>query len=281
MPEFFVEVDEIKLCCEVSGEGDPLVLVHGFGSKKEVFIGQFKIFSKKYKVVRFDNRGSGKSDRPNYNYSMEMYVEDLKKLLDYLNIKKTHILGYSLGGMIVQNFAIKYPEMINKLILINTSPKVDFPEEQLQDYIEGKIANYEMKSMNPIRAFFEGAEGGYTPEFIEYMKQNPKKLIHGLFTAEDLIKDATELPTRPEDYYNQAPTLIQHDVVDKLDRIQSETLIICASEDPITPKEQSNIIHENIKRSKLVEIDGMHSTPKEKAPEINKIILQFLENNGV
>ncbi|MBN1800452.1 MAG: alpha/beta hydrolase [Candidatus Lokiarchaeota archaeon] len=274
-----MELEGIELCCEVSGQGKPLVLVHGFGSKKEVFIGQFKVFSEKYKVIRFDNRGSGKSTRPDYNYSMDMYVEDLKQLLDRLEIKKAHILGYSLGGMIVQNFAIKYPERLDKLILINTVPKVEFPEEQLQDYIKGKIANYELKSKDPVSAFYEGAEGGYTPEFINYMKQNPKTLIHDLFTAEDLIRDATELPTRPQDYYNQAPTLLQHDVLDNLAQIQNETLIICASKDPITPKEQCKIIHEKINKSKFVEIDGMHSTPKEKAPEINKIVLEFLEKN--
>ncbi|MFX1277118.1 MAG: alpha/beta fold hydrolase, partial [Promethearchaeota archaeon] len=226
MNELFAELNGINICYEIRGKGEPLFLIHGFGSKKEVFIGQVEILSKSYKVIRFDNRGSGKSDRPNEPYSMGMFVEDTRALMDYLNIKKTHILGYSLGGMIVQNFVLKYPDYVNKLILINTVPKVEYSNAEIKEYIDSKIANHELKLKDPIRAFYEGAEGGYTPEFIKFMKEHPKEKIHGMFTAEDLIRDSSINPTRPQDYYNQAPALSQHNVIDHLSKITNDTLII-------------------------------------------------------
>ena len=278
MSESFVKINGISICYEMRGKGEPLFLIHGFGSKKEVFIGQFQVLATKYKVIRFDNRGSGKSDRPDIPYSMDMFVEDIKTIMDHLNIKKAHFLGYSLGGMIVQNFVIKYPERVNKLILINTVPKVEYGDAEIKQYIDSKIANYEIKLNDPARAFFEGAEGGYTPEFIEFMKNNPTKKIHNMFTANDLITDSSINPTRPQDYLNQAPALRQHDVIDKLSSIDHKTLIICASDDMVTPKQLSKLMHDKIPNSKLVEIDGMHSTPKEKAPEINNYILDFLSD---
>jgi len=278
MSESFVKINNINLCYEMRGNGEPLFLIHGFGSKKEVFIGQFQVLSQKYKVIRLDNRGSGKSDRPDMLYSMDMFVEDIKALMNFLDIKKAHFLGYSLGGMIVQNFIIKYPERVDKLILINTVPKVEYSDVEIKQYIDSKIANYEVKIKDPERAFFEGAEGGYTPEFIEFMKKYPTKKIHNMFTAKDLIKDSSINPTRPQDYLNQAPALRQHDVIDKLSSINHETLIMCASDDMVTPKILSRLMNDKIPKSTLIEIKGMHSTPKEKAPEINRAILNFLSD---
>ena len=114
----FTKVRGIKFCYEILGEGEPLLLVHGLGSKKETWIAQFKPFSEHFKVIRFDNRGAGKSDRPKGEYSMEMFADDIANLMEYLNIDKANIIGWSLGGMIVQNFVIKYPHRVNKMVLI-------------------------------------------------------------------------------------------------------------------------------------------------------------------
>ena len=119
----YIEVNGIKICYEVQGVGDPVVLVHGFGAKKETWLGQFGPLSEKFKVIRFDNRGAGKSDRPNEPFTMDMFVEDIKGLMDALAIDKAHIIGWSLGGMIVQHFLLKYPERVDKAVLLLTNYK--------------------------------------------------------------------------------------------------------------------------------------------------------------
>ena len=95
MTESFAKVNGIKICYEIKGEGDPVVLVHGITAKKEDWICQFSPLSNKFKVIRFDNRGAGKSDRPNKPYTMESYANDLNALLDALSIKKANIIGNS------------------------------------------------------------------------------------------------------------------------------------------------------------------------------------------
>ncbi len=72
-------------------------------------------------MISLDNRGAGKSDRPNIPYTMNMFVDDIKELMDHLDIKKTHMIGWALGGMTVQNFALEYPEKVDKIIPISSN----------------------------------------------------------------------------------------------------------------------------------------------------------------
>jgi 3-oxoadipate enol-lactonase len=72
MTELFAEINGIKLCYEIKGEGEPVLLIHGFGDRKEHWRGQFDHLSKYFKTIRLDNRGAGKSDRPDMEYTMEI-----------------------------------------------------------------------------------------------------------------------------------------------------------------------------------------------------------------
>ncbi len=278
MTELFANVNGIKICYEISGEGAPLLLVHGFGAKKESWIGQFKPLSQYFKVIRFDNRGAGKSDRPNQPYTMEIFADDIAGLLDFLKLDKVHVCGWSLGGMIVQTFLIKYPERINKAILINTLPSWPADKSGLEMYKNSQIESYHARLKDPKTTFFDRAITGFSRPFIKEMKEDPNKVIHGLFSAEDLINDSTINPSRPEDIINQTHALGNYNVLDKLHEVKSETLIICADKDRQTPRSMNEKIHELIPKSELVVIKGAgHESPKEKAPEINEHIIKFLK----
>ncbi|MBY8989986.1 MAG: alpha/beta hydrolase [Candidatus Lokiarchaeota archaeon] len=89
MTEAFADVNGIKICYSSQGEGFPTFLLHGFGSKKEGFMAQIPELSKYFRVISIDLRGSGKSSRPNYHYTMDMFVDDVKGLMDYLSIEKS------------------------------------------------------------------------------------------------------------------------------------------------------------------------------------------------
>ena len=96
----FADVNGIKICYEIHGDGYPVILVHGFGSKKEAWVAQTSPLAEYFKVITFDNRGAGKSDRPDGPYTMEIYADDIRGLMDFLKIEKAHVLGWSLGGML-------------------------------------------------------------------------------------------------------------------------------------------------------------------------------------
>lgn len=277
MTEKYAKINGIKICYEIHGEGEPIILVHGWGGSKDGWFVQVNALSKYFKVIIFDNRGAGKSSRPNYPYTMDMYADDINGLLKFLNIEKTHLLGESLGGMIALNFILKYHELVNKFILINSWP--GFPNEQGPEmYSKGKIAYFEELKKDPLNAFLKSAKASYSREFFKMMQQNPKKKFFDLWSVEDLVNvDLTNPPT-PDDNNNAANAVKGHNVTDRLHEIKSETLIICGEKDRIATLSVQKKIHEQISNSifKVIK-DARHGVSKEKAPEVNKIVIDFLK----
>lgn len=113
----YAEVNGTKLYYEITGAGQPLVLIHGnFGDRRHWDL-QFIELSKKYKVLRYDCRGYGKSALPKADEAYKD-CEDLKALMEFFGIKKAHLCGLSQGGDIAIDFALAYPEMAISLIPI-------------------------------------------------------------------------------------------------------------------------------------------------------------------
>ena len=102
----------------VKGEGDPVVLIHGFGLDSRIWVKQVEELSKTNKVITYDLRGFGKSSLPNGRYS---HTEDLNQLLKELNIQSSKIVGHSFGGELAVEYALKYPNKVNSLVLISPS----------------------------------------------------------------------------------------------------------------------------------------------------------------
>jgi 3-oxoadipate enol-lactonase len=111
------KVGDINIYYEIHGKGEPLVLIMGYGLSSAAWSPVLPALAQKYKVITFDNRGAGKSDKPDGPYTMDMMAGDLAGLLDAIRIKAAHIFGISMGGMIAQHFALRYPERVRSLIL--------------------------------------------------------------------------------------------------------------------------------------------------------------------
>ena len=99
------------------GYGAPLILLHGNGESSGYFVNQIDRFANEYCVIAVDTRGHGASPRGNKPFTLETFANDLKNLLDSLNIEKANILGFSDGGNIAVIFALKYPERVASLVL--------------------------------------------------------------------------------------------------------------------------------------------------------------------
>lgn len=111
-------VNETKLYYETAGSGHPLVLIHGGGVDRRLWDEQFKTFAAKYRVIRYDLRGSGKSEVPQKRYSN---TDDLYALLRFLKADKAYVLGLSRGGGVAFDFAAAHPEMTDALILVSAN----------------------------------------------------------------------------------------------------------------------------------------------------------------
>jgi pimeloyl-ACP methyl ester carboxylesterase len=110
--------NNISLYYQSKGEGYPVILISGLnGDHQSVWPDSVvDALAKHFKVIQFDNRGVGQSDKPDIPYSIEMMADDVSGLMQALKLEKSHLIGYSMGGQIAAKFAEKYPEKINKMI---------------------------------------------------------------------------------------------------------------------------------------------------------------------
>ena len=118
------KVKDIDMYYELTGEGDPLLLIHGLGSSTRDWEEQVPVLSQKYKVITIDLRGHGQTDKPKGPYSMRMFAEDIAELLKNLGINSIHILGISLGGSVAFQLTVDYPDLVKSLIVVNTGIEV-------------------------------------------------------------------------------------------------------------------------------------------------------------
>ncbi len=129
-----VKLNDAELYYEIYGEGEPLVLLHGNGGSIQEFYKQIPELSKQFKVIAVDTRAQGNSkDFTKGDLNYKIFADDVKNLMDYLKITKADILGWSDGGNTGLEFALKYPENLNKLIIIGANA---FPEGVDEDLLK-------------------------------------------------------------------------------------------------------------------------------------------------
>ncbi len=115
------EINNINIYYEIYEEGKPIVLIAGLGTDISPYTAIIRQLSLKYKVLAFDNRGVGRTDKPDIPYTIEMMAEDTMGLLKALDFTPSNVLGVSMGGRIALALAILYPEIVRSLVLISTT----------------------------------------------------------------------------------------------------------------------------------------------------------------
>ncbi|MGH2496135.1 MAG: alpha/beta fold hydrolase [Ktedonobacteraceae bacterium] len=118
-----VRVNNIDMYYEIHGEGEPIVLIAGLNSDHALYKGILSQLAAKYKVIVFDNRGVGRTSKPDIPYSIDMMADDTAGLLNALGIAQAHILGTSMGGRIAVSLALQHPRQVKSLILVSTIVK--------------------------------------------------------------------------------------------------------------------------------------------------------------
>ncbi|MBB6331732.1 pimeloyl-ACP methyl ester carboxylesterase [Chryseobacterium sediminis] len=136
----YLKLQDTDLYYEVYGEGEPLILLHGNSGSIKDFYQQIPVLSKQYKVIAVDTRGQGKSiDSSKKDFTYKMFAEDVKALMDHLKLNKVSIAGWSDGGNTGLEFALKYPERLNKLITIGANAFPDGVDNRLTSHFENQM----------------------------------------------------------------------------------------------------------------------------------------------
>jgi len=268
------KVNGININYRIEGQGEPLVMIMGIGTDRTAWRFQTPTFKKHYRVVTFDNRGVGKSDKPTGPYSIKMMADDTVGLMNHLGIEKAHVLGVSMGGMIAQELAINYPERVLRLVLSSTFARRDdssglSPElYQALGYDEG-YSDDDLRNTPIIKQVGTSV----------YLALNKRlyKIIALLLMP--LIKFQIRL-MGTTGILGQQEALLGHDTADRLGIIKAPTLVITGSKDRVFKPSSSEVIAELIPNARLVKVDGgSHSFPMEMRSRFNKEVLDFLKGD--
>lgn len=119
-----VRVGDIQMYYEIHGEGEPLVLILGLAGDISEYAGLIQPFAQHYRVLAFDNRGAGRSDKPDKPYTIAMMADDTFGLMNAAGFERANVLGISLGGRIALALTLAHPERVEKLVLVSTSARV-------------------------------------------------------------------------------------------------------------------------------------------------------------
>ena len=264
----YVETNGTKLYYEVMGEGHPLVLIHGGYMDRRMWDDQFAHFAERYRVIRYDVRGFGKSELPQLPYADR---QDLRALLTALGVEKTYLLGLSLGGEIALDFTLDYPDMVDALILVG-SPIPGYPIEQM---FTREQLYQEMARWQP---FEEAAKKRDRAAMVDILMQNPT-----LVPTPD-YPEARERVRRNLSEYSfawvtdRAPRQeLEPPTFGRLHEIRVPTLIIVGADDHFQLLKSADKFAQDIPNMKRVDIPGTHHMPNmEKPEEFNRAVLGFL-----
>jgi 3-oxoadipate enol-lactonase len=256
-------VNGIKLNYKVEGHGEPLVMVMDLGANRRGWRSQIPFFRKHFKIVTYDNRGVGKSDKPEGPYSIRMMADDTIKLMDHLEIEKAHILGASMGGMIAQELAINHPERVLKLVLACTFA--------CKDEVSGDTSEQAgLLHLSPAKMAAAMAK----------LSAN-KPLNRFVFGTLAMIQSKFMGVSAKAGLKGQIDACNSHNTLDRLPLIKAPTLVIVGTEDRLVKPVSSEVIAQNITGATLVKIEGgSHMCFMEMGALFNQKVLDFLKAEG-
>lgn len=234
-------VNGINIHYELAGEGPALVLLHGLQGDASTFDSLMPALSKHFHVLRFDQRGSGLTDKPDEAYSIEMLADDTVGLMQSLGIESANIFGVSLGGMIAQSLALKYPEQVQKLILACTLPGGFTHGVKHEPHPQALVAFSPDEAINPKVRAEALAEIAFAPGFVD---QHPDIINRLVEMREAKPIDQTGLARR-------AGTVGDFEIYDQLPNIHHPTWVVTGEEDQLIDAENSRRLAAQIPGAKL------------------------------
>lgn len=260
----FAEINGTQLYYEVAGAGHPLVLLHAGVADSRMWDEQFAAFAQHYRVVRYDQRGFGKSEVP---VSAFRSHEELAQLFQRLGIASAYVVGISLGGKIALDFALAHPHMVDALVLVAPGVSGAEPSEDVLAFYEAEEEALESEDLD-----------GATELNLRMWVDGPKR------TAAEVDSNVREL-VRVMQRHAFATVFPEHAIEldleppasERLSEVQVPTLLIVGDYDIDAKIAQARELSTRIANAQLTIIAGAaHMVNLEKPAEFNQAVLNFL-----
>lgn len=262
----YAQRDDAKVHYESTGSGPSLTLVMGLGGAGNWWFAQVPELSKHFRVVTLDNRGTGTTESETTNLTMDIMADDVAAVLDAAGIEHTHLLGISMGGMISQHVALRYPGRIDKLILCCTTAGGMTAVQPPPEVVE-QLTAIAAPGGDPLQAMLQVATVVFSEEY-------RSTRIHELVSA--MIENQIVPPSQAT-LANQIGAVMMHDTYDRLGEIAAPTLVMTGDADILIPPENSKILAEQIPQAELRLFPGCgHGFNLEAADQFNRAVEAFL-----
>jgi pimeloyl-ACP methyl ester carboxylesterase len=270
-------VNGVELWYEITGEGEPVIQIHGAGFGHYNFAPATPTLAQQFRVIDYDMRGYGQSDRPVQHYDMEVWADDAAGLLDALDVPEAHVHGTSMGGMIAIVFAGKYPERTTSVVIncaaakLGTSGRLVFKNwidiAELDPAGPGSRILAELIAWQALsKRFLETPEG-----------------IAAIDTIQQILRDSN----RVEVFTAACRAMCEMDVSAWLPRIAAPALVLGGDEDLMTPWDQGpggagqQAIVDGIPNAEKHVIRGSnHSTLFDNTDEHVRVVIDFFTRHG-
>lgn len=246
------------------GKGVPIILIAGLGSDSVSWLPVILGLAKYFKVITIDNRGVGRSSNDNSNISIEDMTDDCAELINYLGLSPVNVLGHSMGGMIAMDLSVRYPELVDKLILEATAPTMNNRNvEMLQDWVLFLKDGMDKKLW--LRNMYYWI---FSPSFF-----NDKVMLDQYLDMAVRYRYAQA----DNSFENQVIALLEFDCQNVLSEIKARTLVIYGEVDLLFPARETKKMFDNISNMSSITIkNAAHSIHMDEPEVFIKNVVDFI-----
>jgi pimeloyl-ACP methyl ester carboxylesterase len=241
-----------ELWVQSRGEGPDVLFIAGLGDPLETWEAQFQGLADRYRLVAFDNRGSGRSPLTEEPLSVASMADDAAQVLDARGVGSAHVVGHSGGSLVAQELALRRPDLVRSLTLVGTWARPD-------EYFRSMTASWRwMAAAAPspralLAAFFLWL---YTPA------------AHADGTVEQAVVDAMAFPhpQTPEGFLGQLDAFMDYDALDRLAGIAAPTLVLAGELDIAAPPRLGRLVAEQVANAEFETLPGQAHRPFGETP---------------
>ncbi len=263
----YINLKAAGLYYEDEGKGkETIVFGHSLLFNLRMFDDQVNFLTSAYRCIRFDFRGQGKSEITPNGYDLDTLTEDTAELIRELDCIPCHFIGFSMGGMVALRLAVKYPELIKSLVLLDTSSEPEPTENMRQNLLMAWIARYLGIGLvaNRVMTMFFGQR---------FLRDTERKELKRTWKNHLLANDRTGMSRAIKG------VLSRQGISEDLSRITLPTLILVGENDILTTYDKAEIMKKGIKNSELKVVPRAgHMSPVEEPKIVNELIDDFLSN---
>lgn len=258
------KVNDIRVHYELVGDGFPVIMIMGLGANLDWWDPRLiEGLSRNFRLVLFDNRGTGRTEASDREYTMRLLGDDAAGLMDALGISRAHVLGISMGGMIAQELALNHPRKVERLVLCSThcgGPR------SIRAIPEARALLARIPEASPEEAAQIAAELCFTKVYAGAHREQ----------IEEWLRRTQKAPTSPSAYLRQLGAILTFDAYDRLAAIRAPTLVVHGRQDILIPPENGPVLAQVIRDAKLLLLANSAHGLAEGMDDATRSIRQFL-----